>query len=414
MRVDDTAMPRTLLLCAPALAGCLAAQSVPPAPAVPPPEALDWKDLTKSGIPIKFYGFLRMDAYYNTARANSVILPATVLPENGTTAKPNDDQFAFDPRLTRFGVDVLPAPIGDTRVTGKLEIDFANFPNGSPESRPTPRMRLGYIDIDRGDYGFRIGQDWDTISPLYPAVNHELLMWNAGNLGDRRAQMQARYDPEDSSLLLEASLGLTGAINNQDLDPTTPGVSTERDGFDYGLPHVQARIGWKDALLVDDKPADLGLWGAFGRIETDTAFGGETRFDTWTVGVDVQVPLSDSLTLRGEGWIGENLGDFRGCIGQTINITTGEEIASIGGWAELVLAASSKTKFHLGATTDNPENDDLGAGAPTENLVGYVGTVHDWDCGVRTGFDVLYWETDWVAAGIGNMVRFNLYFQYDF
>ncbi len=406
-------MKRIALVLVPAMAGALVVSAVAQEQVGPPKPPLDWKDLTRSGIPLKFYGFVRLDAYYNTARANNVILPATVLPESGAAgAKRNDDQFFLDPRLTRFGFDVLPGKVGESEVKGKLEIDFANFPTGSTESRATPRIRLAYIDIGTAEYGLRVGQDWDLIAPLFPAANHELLMWNAGNPGDRRAQIQGRYTPADTGFELKAALGLTGAITGQDLDPA--GGGGQVDGFDSGMPHLQVRAGKKGDLLVDKKPADIGLWGAIGRLETDTRFNGESRFDIWLLGADLNVPLSETLTARGEVWTGQNLGDFRAGIGQTVNTTTGREISSIGGWGEVVYEHTRKTRFHVGGTTDDPDNGDLNSGNANRNIAGYVGTVVDWDSGIRTGFDVLYWETDWQATGQGNMVRFNLYFQYSF
>lgn len=398
MRQRRSSIPAAL--CAALCSGLAIAQAEKPS------TGIDWKDLTKSGLPLKFYGFLRLDAYYNTARANSVILPATVNPEGATR---NDDQFFLDPRLTRFGFDVMPVEVGGSKVSGRLETDFANFPTGSTESRATPRIRVAWLDVAHGEFGFRAGQDWDVVAPLFPAVNHELLMWNAGNPGDRRAQIQGRWTPAESAFDFKVALGLTGAINGQDLD----GAGLQ-DGFDSGLPHVQARVGWKRDLLVEGKPAELGGWGAIGRTETDAFFNGENRFDVWLLGGDLQVPLCKTLTLRGEAWTGVNLGDFRGGIGQTINTTLGNEISSTGGWGELVWAHTDKTKFHVGATTDDPENEDLNSGNPSRNLVGYVGTVVDWDSGVRTGFDTLYWETEYQGGASGNMVRFNLYFQYNF
>lgn len=378
-----------------------------PDPKPPAPAATNWADFTRSGLPIKFYGFLRFDAYYNTARFDSVVIPTRVLPET----KRNDDQTHMDPRLTRFGFDITPAEINGAKVLAKLETDFANFPTGSSESRATPRIRLAYIDVAKDDLGLRVGQDWDIISPLFPAVNGEMLMWNAGNLGDRRAQIQGRYAPKDGNFDLKAAVGLTGAVNNQDLDTPTG----ERDGFDSGLPHLQMRAGFRPFELVEKKRAEIGAWGMFGRTETDTAFGGEHRFDTWTMGLDWQIALTSSLTLRGEVWRGENLGDVRGGIGQTINTTTGKEIGSTGGWAELVCACTAKTKFHVGGTMDDPDNDDLAAGNPDRNLSGYVGTIMDWETGIRTGFDVTYWQTEYAGATLdGNALRFDLYFQYNF
>lgn len=371
---------------------------------------LTWKDLTRSGFPLQFYGFLRLDAYVNTARMNSIILPATVSPEDGTVIDDDDAGFALDPRLTRFGFDVKPGKIGSATVGGKLEIDFANFPTGSAESRATPRIRVAWIDVQREEHALRVGQDWDIISPLFPAVNGELLMWNAGNTGDRRAQIQARFTPKDSKFDLKAALGLTGAVSNEDLDA----VAGERDGFDSGLPHLQVRAGMKFDGPVEKKPLEVGAWGAIGKTETDTSFGGEKRHDVNIVGVDFQLPVSAAFTARGEAWSGENLGDFRGGIGQSINTTSGDEIASEGGWAELVYAANDKLKFHVGGTLDNPDHEDVPDNRPERNATVYVGTVKDWSTGVRTGFDIISWQTDWANSDDGDALRFNFYFQWNF
>ena len=218
---------------------------------------------------------------------------------------------------------------------------------------------------------------------------------------------------------MKAALGLTGAVNNEDLD--TP--AGERDGFDSGMPHLQVRAGSKPFEMVEKKPAEIGLWGLYGQTQTDTAFGGKRRFDTWLGGIDVTVPLNASLTLRGEGWTGANLGDVRGGIGQTINTATGKEIGSTGGWAELVFAYTAKTKFHVGATVDDPDNNDLSTTLTNANRrrneSAYLGTVVDWDSGVRTGLDATYWQTEYTGAdgtngSTGNAMRFDLWFQFFF
>jgi hypothetical protein len=416
----------TLLLLATGTAAALQAQDKPGAGAGQQSD-IQWKDLTKSGLPIRFYGFLRLDTYYNSARMDSVIIPSRVLAESGqsaTTAKTNDDQFAMDPRLTRFGVDIMPVDAGGSKVSGKLEIDFANFPAGVAESRPTPRIRLAYIDIEKENIGLRVGQDWDVVSPLFPAINHELLMWNAGNTGDRRAQIQGRY--KSGSVELKGALALTGAINNEDLDAGAN--AGERDGFDSGMPQGQVRVGWKTLELVEKKPSEFGAWGMYGQTQTDTFFNGHDRFDTWLAGVDWQVPLCTKATFRGEAWTGENLGDIRGGMGQSINIDPaspgfGKEISASGGWAELVYQYTDKTKFHVGATMDDPDNGDLSLTLASANRrvnrSGYIGTVIDWDNGVRTGFDAIYWQSEYTGpagtnGSMGNAMRFDLYFQYNF
>jgi hypothetical protein len=434
------------LLASAATTACLSAQD-PPKPGTPPPVPpiaqtnpaakpdappmdIQWKDLVRKGFPIKFYGFFRLDTYYNSARMDNVIIPTRVLAETEGTpgageAKRNDDQFAMDPRLTRLGLDISGPDVEGVKTTGKLEMDFANFPTGSAESRATPRIRLAYADLKGQHWGMRVGQDWDIVSPLFPSVNGETLMWNAGNTGDRRAQIQGRWtdapDPKNETVGFKVMAGLTGAINNEDLDSGT--LAGERDGFDSGTPQLQSRLGWRAIELVEGKRSDIGLWGMYGRTQTDTFFAGEDRFDTWLAGIDITLPISGTLTIRAEAWTGTNLGDIRGGMGQTINTATGEEIASSGGWAELVCACTTKTQVHAGASLDDPKNDDLSTTLASanrrRNQAAWLGTAMNWDNGLRTGLDVIYWQSDYMGANgtngsSGNGLRFDLYFQFDF
>jgi hypothetical protein len=92
----------------------------------PAEQGVTWKDLFKSGSRVQFYGFLRLDAYYNTARMNNIILPFTVSPEDGSTVADDDAGFAFDPRLTRIGMDVKVGEVEGTKVNGKLEVQDCN------------------------------------------------------------------------------------------------------------------------------------------------------------------------------------------------------------------------------------------------------------------------------------------------
>ncbi|MCI0651796.1 MAG: hypothetical protein L0Z55_07920 [Planctomycetes bacterium] len=405
-----------------------AAEHSPPTSSEPP--ALKWSDLLKSGKPFKFYGFLRLDAYYNTARADSVIIPFRVLPESSPQsisgqASYNDNDFALDPRLTRLGLEVDAGEIAGAQVRGRLEVDFANFPSGVSESRATPRIRLAYVDAEQGSFTHRFGQDWDIIAPIFPFVHGELLLWNAGNLGDRRPLVATTYSTtrqEASVFELRLGLGLTGAVDNKDLDATP--ASPERDGFDSGLPNLQARVGFARKLGKEDVRA--GIWAAVAELETDNRIGpagrrGSRNFLSWVSGVDVHAPLSARLTLRGEAWAGQALSDFRGGIGQSVTtaVTTagvppsasdpdvGSEVRAMGGFLEVLWRTTDKFTTAVGYSIDDPNNGDLVATNARRNQVGYIGSKYDWGKGLMSGFDVLYWETDYVFLGVGNMLRFN-------
>lgn len=375
---------------------------------------------TKAGAIFEIYGFVRLDLYFDTARASNVIIPFTVAAENGTQADSNNESFALDARLTRLGFNFNFGQVGSSAVTAKLETDFANFPAGVPESRETPRIRLAYINIEAEKWRLRMGQDWDIASAMFPSANNETLMWNNGNLGDRRPMIAFTYKAS-GKLEVTFALALTGAINNQDLDaaialPATPPFSVnERDGFDTGIPHAQVRAQYTGDSWVEGKQWVVAVMGIAGKLETDALFGGENEWTFWAVGLDFKVPVSGKVFVMGEIWTGQALGDHRGNIGLVINSTTGKEIEGWGGWIEGQYKHDDHWTFLLGGSVDDPDNADIGGSSPNLNCSGYVGTRYQWSKNLVSAFDVIFWETQYAGTnGLGNMLRFNFWTSVNF
>jgi hypothetical protein len=355
----------------------------------------------------RFYGFARLDAIYDDSRSSSLQSPTFILSEDPSAGPEDEDSLTLHPRLTRFGVDLEgPAlePLGGARLGGKLEVDFQN---GGRESRAVPRYRHAYLTLAWERSTLLLGQTWDLISPLYPEVNADTLMWNAGNLGDRRTQVRWTLEPAGAGLSFAAAAGLTGAVDDQDLDGN--GV---RDGEDAALPNLQARLGWSRPVATGSLA--LGAWGYTAREEVQTPVGGESEFDSFAVGVDFSVPLPGSLAVRGELWTGENLSDIRGGIGQGVNTATGEEIASRGGWAELGWKSDGPYSIYAGGTLDDPDDDDLRPGDRSENSAWYLVQRLDFGPAFRVGLDYLHWTTDYAGLDEGTDNRLNLYVVYFF
>jgi hypothetical protein len=145
------------------------------------------------------------------------------------------------PRLTRFGIDFSGPRIeslNNAKLSGKLETDFEN---GGSESRQIIRIRNAFLRLDWKDFSVLAGQNWNIVSPLFPTVNNDTLQWNAGNVGDRRPQLRAAYEPNAGrgKLSFAGGIGLTGAIDAVDLDN-----NGFRDGEESARPDVQGRIGY--------------------------------------------------------------------------------------------------------------------------------------------------------------------------
>jgi hypothetical protein len=160
-------------------------------------EPLHWSDLLGAGNQLKFYGFLRLDIDVDGQRANNDQTPLFITSADPRIGKRGAGDFSMHPRLTRFGIDYSGprlAAWGDSKLSGKLELDFEN---GGSESRQIIRIRHGYLKMD-WDHQVSIlaGQTWDVVSPLFPTVNSDTLMWNAGNVGDRRPQFRLAWEPK--------------------------------------------------------------------------------------------------------------------------------------------------------------------------------------------------------------------------
>ena len=369
-------------------------------------------------VEIKPYGFLRLDLIYNDSKTNNSQTTMWVSSEDGVKVAVDDEEFVLHPRLTRLGLHVKGGKVDRSDISGNLEIDFITTPNFS-ESRQAIRLRHAFLKVLRGEFYLLAGQTWDIISPIFPSVNQDTLMWNAGNTGDRRPQLRAGYEHPlgPGKLSIMGGLGLTGAIDSKDLDKN--GV---RDGEDSGLPNLQARIGYTRPGFVPRENMVVGIWGHLAKEEigeVSARIAGENSFTSNSIGGDVILPIISlspvgSLTMRGEVWSGKNLSDFRGGIGQGVNINTGEEIKSSGGWLEFLIKVNTELQVEVGYTVDNPEDENLGIGDKAENTTWYIGGNFKPGGGLLLGIEYINWKTGYKDAPEGTDNRVNLIAQYNF
>ena len=346
------------------------------------------------------YGFVRFDAVIDDSRMQSHQFGFWVKPEPPDAE--DDGNLTMYPRLTRLGVRFKPVKLDEvSTISGLVEVDFQN---GGSESRQILRLRQAYFNLQRGDWHFLAGQAWDVISPIFPIANNDGLMWHAGNLGDRHPQVRLRFKPE-GGVSLAVAAGQTGAVDRKDLDKN--GIL---DGWDAALPFLQARLG------LELPKFKAGGWAHRGAEETGAPVGGDnkTRFTSAAVGLDASISLTDKLTVQGEGWTGRNLTDIRGGIGQGVNTSTGEEIASTGGWAQIVVIPNAQWKLYAGATMEQPDEEAVPNGGRTRNGAYYaVGRYRPWKP-FQVAVEYLYWKTTYKGLNDGIANRLDIHFTYNF
>jgi hypothetical protein len=357
---------------------------------------------------LRIYGQLRQDFIFDDARPDAAQTPLFILPEPATTTAAGS--FTMHPRLTRFGVAFMGPtlqPMGNGAVSGRLEVDFQN---GGRESRALPRFRHAYLQLDWSSHTLLIGQTWDLISPLFPSVNADTLMWNAGNLGDRRPQVRYTFQSKSDGWQwsLAAGAGLTGAIDAQDLD--NDGV---RDGEAAGCPTLQSRASLSYPI-AGLRRATIGVYGHLSELKLSAPVADVRAFASRALGIDFEVALPARLVVRGEGWTGRNLADIRGGIGQAINRATGSVISSRGGWIEAGSEVTPRHAIFVGYTVDAPDRDELPPDGRTRNGAWFL--VNRWNAGppFTVGVDYLRWTTKYMDRPTGTDNRMNVYAIYSF
>lgn len=367
------------------------------------------KEIVAGDSRVRFYGLARLDAIVDDSRPDSFQTPFFILSQDSQAVPVDEANFTMHPRLTRIGMD-LAGPrltgIGGAALSGKVEIDFQN---GGRESRAIPRYRHVWLKLAWDDVSLLAGQTSDVISPLFPTVNNDTLMWNAGNLGDRRTQVRISYEPKGERWRSSwtAGLGLTGAVDAQDLDDD--GV---RDGEASALPHLQARFGLSMPDTAGSHRFGIGISGHVAREETSQPVAGTKELSSSSLGIDFQLRILSYLLLQGEAWSGRNLSDFRGGIAQDIS-PSGEEVESRGGWLELGLLGSRYSAF-IGVTRDDPEDEDVGLQGRTRNGAWYLVQRLKPARSFTVGLDYLDWTTEYRTLADGEDHRFNLYLMYEF
>lgn len=375
-------------------------------------EALEKKQGFQVGsATFTIYGMARLDSIYDDSRPNNTQTIAWIRSEDdgaptAIRAKDNDEDLTIHPRLTRLGLDAAGPrleTLGQPRVSGKIEIDFYNNGLlGQSESRAAIRMRHAYLKLAGEDGYLLAGQTADIIAPIWPIVNADLVMWNAGNLGDRRPMLMGEY--RTGPFTFQGEIGLTGADDNQDLDGD--GI---RDGEDSGLPTLQARIAF-----AQPQGLAVGLWAHWAREEVATAIAGEDQFESQAVGVDVTLPITPEIWFKGEAWMGKNLDDIRGGIAQGVNATTGEEVHARGGWVEIGAKPCAWYSAYGGAALDDPDDEDLPPSGRDINRIYYLANRFNLGGNVTVGLDWLHWTTDYVAFDVGTDNRYYFFVQWTF
>jgi len=320
-----------------------------------------------SSINAKLYGYIKVDAAYETH---------ATFPGNFSlwvqSAKDNrhDDQFILTANQTRVGLELGGPKLGDSvDIGGLIEADFYGSDtwggSNTPQNKSGFRLRRAFVTATWPEHDFRIlaGQEWDAFSPVSPSMLNFLAGGDIGNLGFRRPQIRLTKGlafTSNSRLQIDAGIMRTIGTASDD----SPAVDS---GTDSGVPGTFARAGYTFPCF-GELPATVGVSGHYAREEYDTnPTGSHNNIDSWSANFDMSVPITEKLKISGEAFRGKALGAYFGGIGQSLNITNGRGINSHGGWVAASIGPYGIARFNVGVTYEKVRRSDVDA-ADTERI----------------------------------------------
>jgi len=367
-----------------------------------------------SDFKFKPYGFVKLDAAYDDSRLypSSGNFALYVPSEQwGPGRHKNDNSFSMTGRQTQVGLYILAPETYSWVAKGRLEIDFYGDAT-QHENKANVLLRQANVELTKGNFSIIAGQTNDLISPLTPNVLNYTVGWAAGNIGYRRPQLRFTYTHpfnKNNKLISALAIARTKGTVNEDFD-----LDLKNDGEDVGYPTVQARIAYATKLFAG-KESVFGVSGHYGKEEIDWGEINpalhQKRMKSWSMNGDFEVPLTNSLSFKGEGFVGENLDDYFGGILQGINNDKTQKqftsiIKSMGGWGQLAYQYN-KWKYNVGAGIDDPRNEQLSKGMRSRNTFYFGNLYYNLIPPVNLCVEYSRWKTDYIqkADGIDNRIQ---------
>lgn len=397
-----------------------------PEPSSPKEAPKDSKKSILSTVGVELYGYLKLDAAFDTSRIDVGNYARWVFSES--SVRRGDSQFSLTANQTRLGLRFSGPAIGGAETGGLFEGDFYG---GGAENKPNPMMRKAYLTVGWPDLDLKLlaGQDSDLLSPLVPETVNYTVLWWVGNIGYRRPQFRVTKGFDlGKGTRLELAAAATRTVGSSTAFET--GADT---GEDAGFPTSQGRAAVSLPLLTS-RPTTLGVSGHWGREEYDAPLGQSAHLNSWSVNFDVVLPVASWLSLKGEGFVGENLDEYLGGIGQGIEIVTADtdgdgkldtlvsadEVASYGGWALAAIGPFGGWRFNVGASVDTADREDLGdSGRKADekrwrNLTYFGNVFYRFYQAVEAALEVSYWRTEYVEGKHGDAVRVQMALIFNF
>ncbi len=359
------------------------------------------------------YGRIELDAIYSNRNTNPLD-PGQFNGYATAAGKSSNASSTLNPRYSVFGLRADRTD-GTHKLTGVVEADFYSQTDNA--GNISPRLRLANVKYSPNNSRTTItaGMDWTPIMSSHPNLIDFSIMGYNGNLWQRLPQITVKHQFTDNVngllTVMRFERGLS-AIQPQTQRRTfqgagaaaaTPG-SCGSSGFACSenafndpvqMPYVGTRFAYTGT--GDQTGFMVALNAAFRHYRSAPTAGGipaGNDINSYLVGAELAVPLTNRLRFTGEVAYGQALGVEFFRYGQERNLGTGKAIRTIVGWGELDYAYDRRLTFIAGYGFDNPLNSDLrgtSAGPDTQ----YVLNHRTYLTAVRHIWGDLYASLEW-------------------
>jgi len=363
-----------------------------------------------AGVEVKPYGYIKLDASFDSALTNDGNFAYIVLPYVGGEEQ---SEFNMTAKQTRLGLKMKGGGTDEMDLSGVIEFDF--YGSGG-ENKSSPMLRKAYMVWKTEHVDILAGQTSDVISPIVPTTLNYIVLWKSGDIGYRRPQVRlSKMIPVGGGSRLDVEVAATRSMG-----------AVAGGGERVGAPAFQGRFSF--GTEIGGYPAVIGVSTLMGKEEITYADSLANltvcELDQSVVAVDVTLPLGHMFSVKGQYFTGKNLGQYLGGVGQSFADVPVEgsrntelvEIESSGWWAQLTAKPSKGWAVNVGAGTDDPEipEGDMAGNKYEKNTTYYGNVLWTVAPAATIGAEYAMIETEYVGGEKYDDSRLQLSFMYKF
>jgi hypothetical protein len=345
-----------------------------PKVAAPPDEVK-----TSSKYNVKIYGKIKFDGIYDTNNLGREEF-ITYIPKNAN----GEDKATFNVKDTRLGIAIEGPSFSGWTPRGRFETDFYG---SDPSSNGGLRIRLAYVDFEKGRTLIRVGQDWNQIAYLNPSTLDFAIMGFNGNLWNRVPQVTIRQRLGGKFEAL-----LTAYHFRWSDDDIGSKVDTQ-----IHMPWIGGKIAYSGKLIDPDKNAYIAFDGAIRNGEA-----GDNDVTPYLAALELKVPLV-YVELTAEAYMGQGLGleyfhhrDASSDAG-AFNVK-GHAILTRGGFLQLSGSPLNNVMVNVGYGLDDPKNADAKNDFYQKSQYTFGNVQVQLFKDITVGIEAAHVATDWAAG----------------